>query len=630
MCGIAGLKGEFTSEQLSLLESSLKHRGPDASGRYVTSDNDMALIHTRLSIQDISSAGNQPMVSSCKNFVLSYNGEIYNFKKLKAELVKKSYRFYGKSDSEVVLNLFIEYGISFLKMLEGDFAISIWDNKLSKLLIARDRMGVKPLYYYNSNSTFAFSSEISNLLDIIIDKKDINLKSVKSFLSYLWIPGNNHLISGVKKLPPGSAMWIGKNNCIEQISWTKLPHINQNYKTLNKNQAISNVRENIKKAVHEQLVSDVPVGAFLSGGLDSSSIVYFAKEKIEDFQCFTINTNNTIENGVEDDLPYAIKVAKHLNVNLNIVDFDLKNIERDLNLITKLNGEPISDLSILNSYYICRDAREKGIKVLLSGTGGDDIFSGYRRHSIAKVDSLIDYIPRPIKNAIKYSNKILDNRNILFRYMNKIASGVNYTDNERIVNYYRWLDNDIIIHLFKKEFREEINQSFDNDPIVKFIKQRNETSTLSKMLAIEQKFFLADHNLIYTDRTSMANGVEVRVPFLHESLVDLAATLPDNFKLNRFKTKWIFRKAMEGRLPHDIIYRKKTGFGAPVRIWIKNEFRELIRDLLSHESVQKRGIFDSKKIQKILQDNESGKIEASYTIMALLGLEIWFRNFINT
>ena len=630
MCGIAGLKGEFTSEQLSLLESSLKHRGPDASGRYVTSDNDMALIHTRLSIQDISSAGNQPMVSSCKNFVLSYNGEIYNFKKLKAELVKKSYRFYGKSDSEVVLNLFIEYGISFLKMLEGDFAISIWDNKLSKLLIARDRMGVKPLYYYNSNSTFAFSSEISNLLDIIIDKKDINLKSVKSFLSYLWIPGNNHLISGVKKLPQGSAMWIGKNNCIEQISWTKLPHINQNYKTLNKNQAISNVRENIKKAVHEQLVSDVPVGAFLSGGLDSSSIVYFAKEKIEDFQCFTINTNNTIENGVEDDLPYAIKVAKHLNVNLNIVDFDLKNIERDLNLITKLNGEPISDLSILNSYYICRDAREKGIKVLLSGTGGDDIFSGYRRHSIAKVDSLIDYIPRPIKNAIKYSNKILDNRNILFRYMNKIASGVNYTDNERIVNYYRWLDNDIIIHLFKKEFREEINQSFDNDPIVKFIKQRNETSTLSKMLAIEQKFFLADHNLIYTDRTSMANGVEVRVPFLHESLVDLAATLPDNFKLNRFKTKWIFRKAMEGHLPHDIIYRKKTGFGAPVRIWIKNEFRELIRDLLSHESVQKRGIFDSKKIQKILQDNESGKIEASYTIMALLGLEIWFRNFINT
>ena len=630
MCGIAGLKGEFTSEQLSLLESSLKHRGPDASGRYVAPDNDMALIHTRLSIQDISSAGNQPMVSSCKNFVLSYNGEIYNFKKLKAGLIKKSYRFYGKSDSEVVLNLFIEYGISFLEMLEGDFAISIWDKKLSRLLIARDRMGVKPLYYYNSNSTFAFSSEISNLLDIIITKKDINLESVKSFLSYLWIPGNNHLISGVKKLPPGNAMWIGQNNCIEQVSWTSLPHINQNYKVLNKKQAISNVRENIKKAVYEQLVSDVPVGAFLSGGLDSSSIVYFAKEKIRNFQCFTINTSNTIENGVEDDLPYAIKVAKHLNVNLNIVDFDLKNIERDLNLITKLNGEPISDLSILNSYYICRDAREKGIKVLLSGTGGDDIFSGYRRHSIAKVDSLINYIPRPIKNVIKYSNKFLDNRNILFRYLNKIASGVNYTDNERIVNYYRWLDNDSITYLFKKEFREEIKQSFDNDPIIKFIKQRNESSTLSKMLAIEQKFFLADHNLIYTDRTSMANGVEVRVPFLHKSLVDLAATLPDDLKLNRFKTKWIFRKAMEGHLPHDIIYRKKTGFGAPVRIWIKNEFREMIRDLLSNESVQKRGIFDSEKIQKILQDNESGKIEASYTIMALLGLEIWFRNFINT
>ena len=333
---------------------------------------------------------------------------------------------------------------------------------------------------------------------------------------------------------------------------------------------------------------------------------------------------------MEDDLPYAIKVAKHLEVNLNIVDFDLKNIERDLNLITRLNGEPISDLSILNSYYISRSAKEKGIKVLLSGTGGDDIFSGYRRHKAATFDCLFDFIPKPVKTAIQYTSNYLDNRNIFFRYMNKIASGINYTIDERIVNYYRWLNNDNIINLFKKEFHNDVNNSISNDPIIKFINQRSENSTLSKMLTIEQKFFLADHNLIYTDRTSMANGVEVRVPLLDKSLVDLTATLPDSYKLNGFRTKWIFRKAMEGYLPRDIIYRKKTGFGAPVRIWIKNELSEIIRDLLSYETIQKRGIFEAEKIQNLLKENESGKIDSSYTIIALLGLEIWFRNFINT
>lgn len=630
MCGIAGLKGKFTNEQVSLLENGLKHRGPDTSGCYTSQDNDIALIHTRLAIQDISSAGNQPMISTCKNFILSFNGEIYNFKRLKLDLIKKSYNFLSESDSEVVLNLFIEYGIHFLTMLEGDFAIAIWDKKLSRLLIARDRMGVKPLHYFHSDETFFFSSEIGTLLNTIKIKKDINLESIKSFLSYLWIPGNDHLINGIKKLAPGNAMWITQNNCIEEICWSNLPYINGNKSNkINKKQIISKVRESIKKAVHDQLVADVPVGAFLSGGLDSSSIVYFAKQKIDNIECFTINTGNA-ENGVENDLPYAIKVAKHLNVNLNIVDFDLKNIEQDLNLITKLNGEPISDLSILNSYYICRSAKEKGIKVLLSGTGGDDIFSGYRRHKISKVDNLIKYIPAPIKNIIQYSNNLLDNRNIFFRYLNKISSGINYIDDERIVNYYRWLGNKNIVHLFKKELREEINQSFNSDPIIKFIKQRNENSTLSKMLAIEQRFFLADHNLIYTDRTSMANGIEVRVPFLDNSLVNLTANLSDDLKLNQFTTKWILKKSMEGHLPREVIYRKKTGFGAPVRVWIKNELREIIRDLLSYESVQKRGIFDAEKIQQLLKDNENGKIDSSYTIIALLGLEIWFRNFINT
>ena len=631
MCGIAGLKGEFTLDQVNCFENNLKHRGPDASGRFISPNNDIALIHTRLSIQDISSAGNQPMISNCGNFILSFNGEIYNFKKLKLELVKKSYKFFSKTDSEVVLNLFIEYGINFLEMLEGDFAIAIWDKKLSRLLIARDRMGVKPLYYHNSNHTFIFSSEVSSLLEVLPKKQSINLDSVKSFLSYLWIPGNDHLITGIKKLSSGKAIWIDKNNTIEEISWASIPCISSKVdKKLKKKHTILTVRENIKKSVHDQLVSDVPVGAFLSGGLDSSSIVYFAKEKIAKLECFTINTSNTNDSGVEDDLPYAIKVAKHLDVNLNIVDFDLKNIERDLNFITRLNGEPISDLSILNSYYICRSAKEKGIKVLLSGTGGDDIFSGYRRHKVAKIDSLIDYIPRPIKTAIQYSCSHLDNRNIFFRYLNKIATGINFTGDERIVNYYRWLNNDSVINLFKKEFREEVSQSILNDPVVEFLKQRNENSSLSKMLTIEQNFFLADHNLIYTDRTSMANGIEVRVPLLNKSLVDLTAALPDNLKLNLLRTKWIFRKAMEGLLPNDIIYRKKTGFGAPVRIWIKSEFREIIRDLLSYDSIQKRGIFDPEKIQQILQDNETGKIEASYTIIALLGLEIWFRNFINT
>ena len=627
MCGIAGIKGSFDEHDLNIIKKYIRHRGPDNTGSFISKKNKIALIHSRLSIQDLSDAGNQPMASECKRYIIIFNGEIYNFKELKINLLNNNYTFKSKTDTEVILYLFIHFGISFLGQLEGDFSIAIWDKQKEELLLARDTLGIKPLYYYKNNKTFIFSSEVSLILNVIKDKKIINYNTLTDYLSYLWIPGEDHLFKEMKKVKPGYLLIINKHNHIEEKCWSTIPTIKSKVDNkINKDILIQRTRKMIKQAVQSQLVSDVPVGAYLSGGLDSSSIVYFARQKIPNLECFTIKTNRLNNTNVDVDLPYAIQVAKELDVKLHVVDFDIKNIERDLNLITKLSGEPVSDLSMLNSYYICKQSKDLGIKVLLSGTGGDDIFSGYRRHSFSKVDSLIDFLPKLFLKIISKTNNQLTNKNEYIRYYNKVTSGILFQEDERIINYYRWLDKNIIFNLLKKEVKEELSYRIE-DPILNYLKNRKEDSKLSKMLSVEQRFFLSDHNLMYTDRTSMANGIEVRVPFLHKPLLKFASEIPDQYKIKSFNNKWILRKAMEGLINKNIIYRKKIGFGVPVRQWINNELREMIGDLLSEETVNSRGIFDSKKIQQILEKNRTGRIDASYTIIALLGLEIWFRNF---
>lgn len=330
MCGIAGTFG-FSSvfDNVDSVRSSLKHRGPDDYGFF--QDNGLlTLFHTRLSIQDLTKNGHQPFHSSDGRFTLIFNGEIYNFRELRLMLAKKGHEFHSFSDSEVLLKLYIEYGSDFLSDLNGIFAFAIWDSLEKSLFLARDALGVKPLYYLANNQCFIFASEIKVLMALGADFGSLDYETIERYLSFLWCPGDGTPFQNIKKLLPGEAMVVRSGSIERRWLWYQLPAFRRKVKLSNKLEAIEGTRKHLKDAVHRQLVADVSVGAFLSGGLDSSAIVAFAREKNPDIRCFTIDSIGGQEDGFTDDLPYARRVAKHLDVPLDVVQIDASHMARDL------------------------------------------------------------------------------------------------------------------------------------------------------------------------------------------------------------------------------------------------------------------------------------------------------------
>tara|TARA_B110000008_G_scaffold279831_1_gene328943 strand:- start:2727 stop:4628 length:1902 start_codon:yes stop_codon:yes gene_type:complete len=632
MCGIIGIYGSFNKSQLKEGVEILRHRGPDDSGFFIDSDSSIGLGHTRLSIQDLSSAGSQPMTDERENVVLIYNGEIYNFRELREGLINKGYSFNGFSDTEVLLNLYLEKGKWMFHHLNGIFALAIWDKTKSTLLIARDAIGVKPLYYSNiNNSDFAFASEIKALIKLFPSNNELDLDSINRYLAFLWCPGSGTPLKSIKKLLPGEAMEIKNGSISNQWSWYKLPVFDKpKKKLLNEETSIDGIRSNLKKAVQMQMVSDVPLGAFLSGGLDSSSVVAFAKEKNPNIRCFSIDTQGIISKGDVNDLPYAKAVAKHLNVPLEVATIDSKMLTSDLETMVRQLDEPLADPAALNVFYISKLAREKGIKVLLSGAGGDDLFTGYRRHHALKLEKYWSWMPKNIRSSVEHLSTIVDVDNTIRRRASKMFSGASLDKNDRLINYFRWSNDPILKSLYTKEFSSELENRNTNEVMQSFIEPiLNNSSPIDQMLSLEQRFFLADHNLNYTDKMSMAAGVEVRTPFLDKDFVEFASQIPHKFKQRGSVGKWVFKKAMEPYLPKEIIYRPKTGFGVPLRRWMKSDLKEMLCDLLSVDSVNSRGLFSSKSIEKLITDNDKGKVDASYTLLSLLCIEIWCRAYID-
>lgn len=629
MCGIVGIYGG----DIRLIDSacsSLSHRGPDDSGIYLDHKNKIALGHQRLSIIDLSDLGHQPMFSEDKKIVIVFNGEIYNFIELKDDLIKEGYSFKGSSDTEVLLNLYIAYGEEMLEKLNGIFAFAILDISIKKLFIARDALGVKPLYYSQEGETFAFASEIKSLFDFEPKDIEIDIESINRYLAFLWCPGDGTPIKSIKKLKPGEALIIKNGQIKKKWFWYKLPFFRNINSDLSKAESINGTTYNLRKAVHRQMVSDVPLGAFLSGGLDSSAVVSFARELNQDINCFTIETIGKQERGFIDDLPFAKKVAKHLNVNLEVVPVDSSKIADDIQSMVVQLDEPLADPASLNVRYISKLAREQGIKVLLSGAGGDDLFTGYRRHHAIEIERYWSWMPQNIRTLLDTNSKELDTTKPFQRRLKKLLSGASLNENDRLINYFRWTNDATLEALFADDFKEIIQKTNPNTPLLEFISPISRDSTkLDRMLSIEQRFFLTDHNLNYTDKMSMAEGIETRVPFLDTELVDFVAKIPSKFKQNGRQGKWVLKKAMEPFLPKSIIYRPKTGFGVPLRRWINKELNELLRDLLSSASIKNRGIFSAQSVEKLLMDNHSGKIDASYTILSLLCIEIWCRAYID-
>jgi asparagine synthase (glutamine-hydrolysing) len=632
MCGIVGFQGSFDVSLLENMSNVIAHRGPDDHDSFFVQKDGIGLAHRRLSIIDLSDLGKQPMYDATGRIAIVFNGEIYNYRELKAELTAEGVSFRSQSDTEVLLNLYLREGCAMLTRLNGIFAFALWDANRRELFIARDGLGVKPLYFAETNKGFLFGSELKTLLQEPTLNREIDPLAVAHHLTYLWCPAPQTMLLRVKKLEPGTALIINDGKIARRWTFYDLPNGRRCEERLSDNYAVSLVRDAVDVAIRRQMVADVPIGAFLSGGLDSSAVVAFARQYTQDrLQCFTINfegKGSDIE-GMPEDYPYAQRVAKHLGVDLHTVTVGPEMIDHLCDMIYFLD-EPQADPAPLNAMFICRLAREQGIKVLLSGAGGDDIFTGYRRHFALLQERYWSWLPRPARQALTDITGYLPVRNPHLRRLRKAFEYAALDGPERIVSYFYWFDPHLLHSLLSRDMRAALAGAAENNPLVSILSNLPATATdLDRLLFLEGKFFLADHNLNYTDKMSMAHGVEVRVPLLDTDLVALAASLPDNMKQRGKTGKWVFKKAMEPFLPRDIIYRPKTGFGAPLRHWLHHELKPLVEDVLSPKALKKRNLFDVQGVKKLIQMDQEGRVDAAYPIFALICIELWCRIFID-
>lgn len=629
MCGLIGYSCSYSFENLDRFNEALdhiKHRGPDGSGIWLSNDNKVGLGHTRLSILDLSQNASQPMTFNDR-YVIVYNGEIYNFPELRDELAVLGYEFDTNGDTEVVLKLFSHFESESLSKLNGIFSLAIFDHVDETLTIARDVMGVKPLYYIAEGENVFFSSELKSLVKLENKASKVNIDAICNYISFLYNPDNTTINSQINKLKPGEVLKIKNGKILKRhflAAWGKDKTAKKHFP---KESYISGVRLHLKNAVERQMVSDVEVGSFLSGGLDSSAVTYFASKLNKNLQCFTISSLSKSKSELSEDLPYAKSVSDYLGVNLNVIQVNAMDIAQSMENMVYTLDEPIADPSALNVQLISQVARKAGIKVLLSGAGGDDVFSGYRRHQAMKSEKYWEWLP--INWRTRLARYIETDRRLdKYLRLKKLANSIPLPPDLRLINYFRWTSEQNLKSILHKDYKDYAYRHISDNPLLTFLSANNEyTDRLSLMLEMERRFFLSEQNLTYTDKMSMAAGVEVRVPFLDRDLLEFAATVPSKYKLRGFETKWVLKKAMEVYLPKDIIYRPKTGFGLPLRQWLKDELKDFMHELLSEETIKKRRIFDYNEVTKLIKDTEEEKVDASYTIFSLMCIEIWLRKF---
>ncbi|MEM6986253.1 MAG: asparagine synthase (glutamine-hydrolyzing) [Pseudomonadota bacterium] len=631
MCGIAGYAGQFDETLLSNMGRAIAHRGPDGAGQYTDEQHGIGLAHTRLAIIDLSKFGHQPMLSDDGRVVIVFNGEIYNFPALREELEAVGHSFRGHSDTEVLLHLYLEHGQDFLPRLNGIFAFAIWDSRDQSLFLARDHFGVKPFYYTQTDKGYLFGSELKSILQEPSVSRELDVRGIQNALTFLWSPNETTMLKHVRKLPPGHAQVVRGGKVERQWPFYDLTYGRSVKRERDEATLVDELDQQLRAAVESQLISDVPVGAFLSGGLDSSAMVALAKQVNPDLdlQCYSMRfqgSGMTQEAGVED-LPYAQRVADHIGVKLNVVDVDSSLINDLPKMIYHLD-EPQADAAALNVERICGLARANGNKVLLSGTGGDDILTGYRRHYALGLERYWSWLPGGVRSGIASAARAMPVNSAFTRRLSKMFSYAKYDPLDRVKSYFFWLPPDRVERLFSHDYRSEAAKISQLDAFVDNAHQAD-CDPLDAMLFWEMKHFLCDHNLNYTDKLGMAEGVEIRVPLIDPNLVEFAATVPNGFKQRGKVGKYIFKRTMEKYLPHDVIYRPKSGFAVPLRHWLKNELKDYVDDMLSPASIDARGIFNADEVQRMIDEDRRGLNDFSYPIFALLCIEMWLRTFVD-
>src|SRR5450755_1619408 len=644
MCGISGLVNWGDRETLARMTAVQTHRGPNDGGLWDHRSPDgsyVGLGSRRLSILDLSADGHMPMSNEDGRIWITYNGEIYNFAELRRELESKGHRFASHTDTEVIIHLYEQEGPDCVKRLNGMFAFAICDLRSSAptLFVARDHFGVKPFYYFHDGQRFAFASEVKALLQIPEIEAELDPTSLHQYLTFLWVPDPKTMFRRILKLPAGHYATFSRGELKLTQYWDlTFPKAGHNYDR-SEDDLADEVRERFRRSVEAQMVSDVPIGAFLSAGLDSSGIVaMMTKATNQPVRTYTITFPQKYRVGETtlDDPKVATRLASHLGCeNQRIV------VEPDVtDLLPRLvwhMDEPTADPAIITAYLVCREARKQAT-VLLSGVGGDELFAGYRKHVAhywAQAYGRVPSVARRMAEAGLVALPSLRGTALKgrLRLAKKMARSASLNPVDRFITNCTYLDASQKSGLYRSEMAAEASGADPASQHRAGFDRVREADFLHQMLYLDTKVFMTSLNLTYNDKMSMASSVEVRVPFLDRELAEFVAwNVPPHLKLKGFfrpTTKYIFRKAMQDVLPREVLKQPKAGFAAPVDYWLANDLKEMVDDLLCERRIRERGLFRPAAVRALIEQQRSGAQDWSSQIWQFLTLELWMQTFLD-
>lgn len=620
MCGIAGIynfKSDLPARHNDIknMISVINYRGPDGDGIFTSGA--IGLGHKRLTIIDTSERSNQPMTSQYGLQTICYNGEVYNYVELAKSLEKSGTSFKTSSDTEVILELIRNKGTQALNDLNGMFAFAYYDESSDKFLLARDRLGIKPLYYIETSDGIAFASEIKSLLALNeTSSTKVNKRLIDSFMSLGYCPSDETLFSGVKKLQPGHYLEvINKNVVIKQywdIEFDKSQDLGEKY-------YINETKKLFKDSVALQLRSDVPLGVFLSGGVDSSAVVAMMSELgVKDIKTFSVAWDYGRE---YDETKWAREVANQYNTDHTEFFMTAKEFKKFLPQYIKHMDEPVTEAAAISLYYLALKTKEK-VTVVLSGEGADEVYGGYSIYKYMEVIENYKKLPNFIRTSINAVLRMLGPKFSKYADLSDIPLEQAYAG----VSFYETKQKKA---LYSNKFLNQADESNVFDCLKPYYQKVSDQDAQSKMQYLDVKSWLVDDLLIKADRMSMAASLELRVPFLDHRFLELAAKMPSKYRNKGYESKYILKKAMEPYLSKEILYRKKQGFPTPLAIMFQGELKDYVTNIIDSELAASRGYFNQEEIKRLLKEHTSGSRDHHKILWQLLVLELWHREYID-
>jgi asparagine synthase (glutamine-hydrolysing) len=624
MCGIVGelnfdSERPVQTERLQWMCRLLEHRGPDDEGIFV--DRNFGMGMRRLSIIDLET-GKQPVHNEDKSVWVVFNGEIYNYLELRQQLIDKGHDFYSRTDTEVIVHLYEERGVDLVSELRGMFGLSLWDRKQRILLLARDRVGIKPVFYRLDTTGLTYASELKALLGPECSR-EINIQALHDFLSYNYIPGPNTVFAGIYKLPAGHRLVCRDGRVSVDEYWDVRPRAERKVPATEE-ELSANLIEHLRDSVRSHLMSDVPLGVFLSGGVDSSAIVALASEITSPVKTFSIGFDDKSFN----ELDRARKVSAHFNTDHHelVVKPDAIHI---LPKLVRCFDEPFADSSAVPVYYVAQLARDQ-VKVVLSGEGGDEVFAGYETYSAWKLASLYKRLPRWLSAGLipaAVQRLPVSHKKISFDYKAKrFVDGALLPPLEA---HFAWKV------IFSEDAKTSLCRSWQQNglqPSLRVFEQHFKAmpqgDVLSRLQYVDMKVYLPDDILVKVDRMTMAHSLEARVPFLDHLLVEFATSLPSRWKLKGFKKKYLLKKVLAQLLPKEIIRGRKRGFNVPIPAWLSGPLQPLVRDVLSSRHISETGFLDEHRVEGLLTSHFQKRADYSRQIWGLLILMLWREAFL--